>query len=306
MALLHCGRGAPAKNEPDLRLSFLIASLMATSFSLWGCGGGKGGSSGSEELLAIGDGPPEPKPGAGLPTPFDPRPPSPPPATGPKVSSLEWEHFQLLNQLRSDGFSCPDGTWYPRNPVPLKFDCRLWRASQQHSQDMADCNYFCHTSRNGRSPWERARSNGCRCSGENIAAGCSSAEGVLNQWKRSCNHCRNMMSPSTKIFAIGYGYNGWSAYRHYWTQMFGSSGDDVGTLDTSCYPLGPGINGGIASTFGNATSSSGFLAPVANLTVGDAWTRNETVIDFGNGTVIDLEGGAAKDTANETDVAPSR
>ncbi|CAE7755612.1 ykwD, partial [Symbiodinium pilosum] len=149
------------------------------------------------------------------------------------MEERSYEHFGLLNELRAAGYTCPGGSSYAPNDVPLKFDCRLWKASQLHSQDMADNGYFSHTSQDGRSPWDRAEAQGIRANGENIAAGRSGAASVLDQWKNSDGHCKNMMNPNFKVFAVGYAYNSESRYRHYWTQMLKSS--DVSDLDTSCY-----------------------------------------------------------------------
>jgi uncharacterized protein YkwD len=149
------------------------------------------------------------------------------------VSSLEWEYFELQNALRAQGFKCPQGAAFQPNPVPLKFDCRLWKASKLHSEDMAARGYFSHRSLDGRSPWQRAEEQGFfRANGENIAAGRGTAAGVLEQWKRSDGHCRNMMKKDSKVAGVGYGAGG--PYRHYWTQMFSDS--DTSDLDTTCYP----------------------------------------------------------------------
>jgi uncharacterized protein YkwD len=156
----------------------------------------------------------------------------PPGAEEQEVSSLEWEHFELLNQLRAQGFTCPQGAAFEPNLVPLKFDCRLWKASQLHSEDMAAQGYFSHSSQDGRSPWQRAEEQGTSANGENIAAGSGTAAGVLEQWKRSDGHCRNMMKKDSKVAGVGYGAGG--PYRHYWTQMFSDS--DTSDLDTTCYP----------------------------------------------------------------------
>lgn len=148
------------------------------------------------------------------------------------VSTKSWEHFMLVNDLRSVGFTCPGGRSYAANSVPLKFDCRLWRASKLHSEDMADNSFFSHTSLDGRSPWERASAQGLSANGENIAAGGSSAAAALEQWKKSDGHCNNIMNSKFKVFAVGYGYGPSSPHKHYWTQMFRTSLTD---LDTSCY-----------------------------------------------------------------------
>mmetsp|Transcript_125783 Transcript_125783/g.221469 ORF Transcript_125783/g.221469 Transcript_125783/m.221469 type:complete len:370 (-) Transcript_125783:39-1148(-) len=156
---------------------------------------------------------------------------TPPP--GPKVSAKEWEHYLLVNKARKNGFSCPGGKTYSPNASPLAFDCRLWKASQLHSQDMADQNYFSHISKDGRTPFDRARAQGISGNGENIAAGRPSAADVLNQWLKSDGHCRNIGNPGFKMFGVGYGHNAKARYRHYWTQMFSSDGVSP---DHSCLP----------------------------------------------------------------------
>lgn len=155
-----------------------------------------------------------------------------------EASDIELEHFRLLNDLRRKGFTCPNGASYAPNNVPLKFDCRLWKASQLHSQDMGEQRYFSHTSKDGRSPWARAEAQGVSASGENIAAGNSGAQAVLDQWANSDGHCRNMMNPSQRVIGIGRAYVSGSPYRYYWTQMFGRD-SQLASLDESCLESGP-------------------------------------------------------------------
>ena len=51
------------------------------------------------------------------------------------VHDKAWEHFGLLNELRAEGFTCPNGQSYAANPTPLNFDCRLWKAAKLHSEE---------------------------------------------------------------------------------------------------------------------------------------------------------------------------
>lgn len=147
-----------------------------------------------------------------------------------KPLQKELDHFKLVNRLRAKGFTCPKGQRFAPNKVPLKFDCRLWRASQLHSKDMANKNYFSHTSKDGRSPWDRAKKQGINAGAENIAAGRETASAVLEQWKKSDGHCRGMMNAAMKTFGVGYGHNSKASYRHYWTQMLAR----VTSADQSC------------------------------------------------------------------------
>jgi len=155
-----------------------------------------------------------------------------PPAARLETIQKEIDHFDLLNALRAAGFTCPDGTTYAPNPVPLKWHCQLFKASQWHSQDMGDQSYFSHTGLDGDSPWQRAEQAGTSANGENIAAGNSGAAAVLTQWKNSNGHCLNMGKTNFKSVGVGYGYNGNSQYKHYWTQMFSVA--DSGLDETSC------------------------------------------------------------------------
>lgn len=97
-----------------------------------------------------------------------------------------------------------------------------------HSQDMADNNYFSHTSLDGRRFWERSAVEGISANAENIARGSSSPEGVLSLWAGSTGHCRNMMNPSYTMAGIGHALPG-----NFWTQMFKATEVQV---DDSCYP----------------------------------------------------------------------
>jgi hypothetical protein len=169
-----------------------------------------------------------------------PKPTPAPVPEGEKISQIEWDGFVGINKMREEGFSCSGGSVFAPNPVPLVFDCGLWKASQLHSQDMADNSYFAHNSQDGRSPWDRAKAQGVSGNGENIAAGSSTAEGALNQWHKSDGHCKNMGNPGFKRFGVGYGFNSGAPYKHYHTQMFGSS-SQVPSQD--CLPAQSGTMG---------------------------------------------------------------
>jgi len=147
------------------------------------------------------------------------------------VTAGAWAHFHLLNQLRAAGYTCPGGQVFAPNPTPARFDCRLWRAAQLHSQDMREQSYFAHASLSGRSPWDRAAEQGTTANAENIAGGYGEPQQTLDQFKKSDAHCRVMMSPLRTVVGVGYAAGG--EWLHYWTQLFGGwSGD----METWCYP----------------------------------------------------------------------
>lgn len=98
---------------------------------------------------------------------------------------------------------------------------KLTAAAQGHSEDMARNDYFDHTSRDGRSPWDRARAQGYNDAiGENIAAGYTTAAAVIEGWMNSEGHRANLLNCDAK--AIGLGVARYNGGQLYWTQMFGS------------------------------------------------------------------------------------
>lgn len=104
---------------------------------------------------------------------------------------------------------------------PLRRSSALSTAAQGHSTDMRRRDYFSHTSKDGRSPWDRIRATGYRYgSAENIAAGQRTAKAVVAAWMKSPGHRKNILDCSNK--AVGTGVSrGRSTYYVYWTQDFG-------------------------------------------------------------------------------------
>ena len=128
--------------------------------------------------------------------------------------------LRLVNQFRATGGDCPSGTFGPR--PALRMDPALRRAARLHSADMAEHNYFDHSSQDGRSPWQRMGEAGYtgQPAAENIAAGNHTAASTFEQWRRSDGHCRNMMTQNANEIGVGYAEGG--SFGSYWTQTFGA------------------------------------------------------------------------------------
>ena len=158
------------------------------------------------------------------PTPPPPAPtppaPTPPPAPSTPPSSDQAAMLSAINAVRAQARSCGI-TAYPAVPA-LKWNTQLEAAALLHSQDMANKNYFSHTSQDGRSPWDRIRAQGypLGAGGENIAAGQSSVASVIDGWVKSPGHCANLMSTSYTEVGMAKGENASSTYKIYWTQIF--------------------------------------------------------------------------------------
>ncbi|GAA3461759.1 uncharacterized protein YkwD [Saccharothrix longispora] len=101
--------------------------------------------------------------------------------------------------------------------TPLTVDERVVRAARDHTTDMADRDYFSHTTPEGVDFAQRMRSAGHpNPGGENIAKGQRSAEQVMTAWMNSDGHRRNILNCGFTTIGVGLDTRGW-----YWTQNFG-------------------------------------------------------------------------------------
>ena len=125
------------------------------------------------------------------------------------VKNVEEEVLSLVNQERSKiGLK------------PLQMDWELARVARMKSQDMAQKNYFSHTSPTYGSPFDMMKQFGInfRTAGENIASGQQTPKEVMESWMNSQGHRENILKPDYTHLGVGY-YRGGS-YGHMWTQMF--------------------------------------------------------------------------------------
>lgn len=106
---------------------------------------------------------------------------------------------------------------------PLSYDQRLAAAARDHSEDMGLQGYFSHTSLDGRTVADRITAAGYSYNtyGENIAAGYSTPQDVIDGWMSSSGHRANILNSNFCDIGVGYVYLTNSPYGHYWTQDFG-------------------------------------------------------------------------------------
>lgn len=129
------------------------------------------------------------------------------------------EFLNKINRVRQQGCNC-GATYMPPAP-PVVWNGQLEIAAIGHARDMADNQYFSHTSRDGRSMEDRVVLAGYTFKryrsfavGENIAQGQMSIAEVMQGWFNSPGHCKNLMNPSFK--EVGVAEN-----NTYWVQDFG-------------------------------------------------------------------------------------
>lgn len=157
-----------------------------------------------------------------------------------KVTSHTLESKQVildaLNKIRATQRDCYDGEGVVGPTVPLVWNEHLYRAAEEHSQDLAYSNTFSHVGsgteydktgkilNRGSYFDERIAQNGYlnySSVGENIAAGQDDLKEVLNAWLESPAHCANIMSPAFAEVGVAIAVNSKSEYGIYWTQSFG-------------------------------------------------------------------------------------
>ena len=108
----------------------------------------------------------------------------------------------------------------------LTINAMLTQAAQGHSEDMAFNDFFSHTGSNGSTPWDRIHATGYQYSlaAENIAAGYSTPEAVVQGWMDSPGHRANILNCDLQEIGVGYYYlandTGDENWYHYWTQVF--------------------------------------------------------------------------------------
>jgi len=97
----------------------------------------------------------------------------------------------------------------------LEWSDQAQKSSYLHSKDMSDKDYFNHTSKDGRSPFDRMKAQGItyRAAGENIAWGYSDDIDVMHGWINSKGHRDNILYEDYTHLGVG-------IYSTYYTQNF--------------------------------------------------------------------------------------
>lgn len=102
----------------------------------------------------------------------------------------------------------------------LTLNTKLTSIGNMKAKDMADKNYFSHTSPTYGSPFQMLQNYGVTytSAGENIAAGQRTSQEVMNSWLNSSGHRANILNKDYTQLGVGY-YKGGS-YGTYWVQLF--------------------------------------------------------------------------------------
>lgn len=127
-------------------------------------------------------------------------------------SEVEIEVLKLINEERVN-----------QGIHELSWNDQLFEAAVSHSEDMAEKNYFSHTSLDGRTFIDRISATGYSYStaAENIGAGQVDAQAIFNSWMNSAGHRQNMLNAAYCDAGVGYASSTNAQYRYYWTLVLG-------------------------------------------------------------------------------------
>lgn len=107
---------------------------------------------------------------------------------------------------------------------PLRADPRLDRAAQGHAEDMLRRGYFAHESPEHSTPRDRVKDAGYRPNAvaENLAAGQTSVDEVMDGWMKSPGHRTNLLGRDYEDFGLGLALgSGPKGDQAVWVQEFG-------------------------------------------------------------------------------------
>ncbi len=127
---------------------------------------------------------------------------------------------EQINAARASGYDCGALGWQPPAPA-LAVNEALSCASRIHALDMAERNYFEHTTPEGKDPNWRLGEAGFTGStwAASIGAGYPTAADVVEGWLATEVHCGNIMRADFVGIGVGYAFGPNSSYAHYWTLM---------------------------------------------------------------------------------------
>lgn len=106
---------------------------------------------------------------------------------------------------------------------PLTIEKHLTRAARRHSKDLAKGDRISHRGSDGSDPWSRVKVTGYtpKLAAENVGAGQMSFAEVLQGWKDSPGHNRNLLLKNATQMGIALVIEPRTRYRTFWTLVMG-------------------------------------------------------------------------------------
>lgn len=136
------------------------------------------------------------------------------------ASAVDQRVLELINEARVRSRKC--GRSQFTATTPLKQVAALESAALAHAQDMAANSSLGHEGSDGSMPADRATRASYTWSAvaENVAAGQTTAEELVDTWLASAGHCANLMNPRYSDTGVAHAVNPASEKGIYWVQIF--------------------------------------------------------------------------------------
>lgn len=102
-------------------------------------------------------------------------------------------------------------------------DPQLTNTAKSHSRDLAKHDRISHYGSDGSNPWDRVERSGYKpqLAAENVGTGQLSMKEVMQGWKDSPGHNKNLLLPDARDIGIALVYDPKTEYKTFWTLILG-------------------------------------------------------------------------------------
>ena len=102
---------------------------------------------------------------------------------------------------------------------PLQLSPGLTKAAKMHSRDLARWDRISHYGSDGSNPWDRVKRAGynARVAAENVGTGQASFDEVMQGWKASPSHNKNLLMAEAKHMGIALVHDPNTEFKTFWT-----------------------------------------------------------------------------------------
>jgi uncharacterized protein YkwD len=107
---------------------------------------------------------------------------------------------------------------------PLKLQPALTEAARAHSLDLAKWDRISHFGSDGSNPWDRVKRAGyhAKLAAENVGTGQASIQEVIQGWKSSPGHNKNLLLPDAEHMGIALVKDPKTEFKTFWTLVIAS------------------------------------------------------------------------------------
>ncbi|MEO1265956.1 MAG: CAP domain-containing protein [Pseudomonadota bacterium] len=106
----------------------------------------------------------------------------------------------------------------------LKLNPALAKAAKLHSRDLAKWDRISHYGSDGSNPWDRVKRVGfkAKLAAENVGTGQKSLAEVMEGWKKSPGHNKNLLLPDATHMGIALVNDPKTEFKTFWTLVLGT------------------------------------------------------------------------------------